>query len=780
VRLVTFLSLLVLALPVTAASQTVAGQVAFGVRHAIALRTNGDVITWGNNVGCQLGRRTGNRTGDPGLVLRNGVHVAAAADHSVAVTRDGHVYAWGTNGEGQLGVGNEFDQCEGPTLVESLEGKGIVQVDTGQDFTVALSRSGELFCAGANDMGQCPTLPAVPNDVFRPVTLPSGVGAIDAVSAGAFHTLARTKDGRLFAYGRGRDGQLGNNGVTNGAGVVAGVANVVSFDAGIWHSAAVTADGAAWVWGNNSRSQLCDGTTTNRTTPVKVALPVASKVARVTAGGFGTLMQAADGALFACGDNQFGGLGAGTPIIVATPTPVTTPAVTSGVLVAAGNYAAVSVDACAVRMTGDSGEGVVNPTGYGTRTFVPRVSLSLCGPRATTTLADVVNPAPRGGMSGCWAPAVNEDAATSPRFAGLNQAMTAAEDILKKNPAFVAPLEQVRWRSSKSAGPTDAGGARIHVKVVPERKIDGTRLWTAGCGVIPQLDRIGGAISQISVFFNIDPVVGPSGEVPKLTGRAGGFPEYDNWVLITKDGRLPWVPVTLAEKLDVEGEKRERALAEWKSSIAGMRMPDEATMQKTYEMLKKSDPAGAEKMLTSVREQREELARLQRDVYPLQTASLERQLQEYRRYRASQSADALRSPAVRGDPSGDGKRQLDAEVTRLRALPAADQQQVDALTKQGRPQEARAVRQAHTERSAPLITEAIARYDLTNLQAGPAERAISVKADPTFPNVKEPNRIQLIAVLFSMDPNTRNTERRAWQQRVKDTFDYAALAALLK
>jgi len=31
-----------------------------------------------------------------------------------------------------------------------------------------------------------------------------------------------------------------------------------------------------------------------------------------------------------------------------------------------------------------------------------------------------------------------------------------------------------------------------------------------------------------------------------------------------------------------------------------------------------------------------------------------------------------------------------------------------------------------------------------------------------------------------MDPNPRNVERRAWQQRVKDTFDYAALAALLK
>ena len=30
--------------------------IAFGNRHAVALRTNGEVLTWGENVYCQLGR----------------------------------------------------------------------------------------------------------------------------------------------------------------------------------------------------------------------------------------------------------------------------------------------------------------------------------------------------------------------------------------------------------------------------------------------------------------------------------------------------------------------------------------------------------------------------------------------------------------------------------------------------------------------------------------------------------------------------------------------------
>ncbi len=807
-RLVTVLLVLVATSP---SAQSDSAQIAFGARHAVALRTNGEVVTWGNNVMCQLGRRSGNGNAVPGLVLRNGVHVSAAADHSLAVTRDGHVYGWGMNSEGQLGVGTEFDQCEGPALVESLEGKGIVQIATGQNFSVALSRTGELFCAGDNGMGQCPPVKGVPDQVFRPVAVPAGVGPFTAITAGAYHLLAQTKDGRLFAMGRGRDGQLGNGRVVNGAGVVDGLSGVVSFAAGVWHSAAVTADGAAWVWGNNGKSQMCDGTTTNKPAPTRVPVAGGAKAIRIAANGHGTIVQTTDGGLYACGDNQFGGLGAGTPVLIGTPTRVATPAVTSGVLAAGGNYAAVGADDCTVRLTGDSGEGIVSPTGNGSRTFVPRTGLTLCGPRATSALADVVNPAPKGGASGCWAPVANEDSATNQRYAGLRQAMVTAENILKKNPAFTAPLEPVRWRSSMSAGPSDNGGARSHIKVVPERKLDGTRLWPADCGIIPQLDRIGGAISQISVFFNVDPrgyLIGSTGLPPKLTGTVAGYPEYGSWILITKDGRLPWIPVTLAEKLDAEGEKREHALAEWNRGLANRKLPDEASTQKTYEMLKKTDPTGAERFLADAREQRAELARLIRDVYPLTTASLERQVAEYRKYRGSLSPEALRSPAVWGDPTGEGKKQLEARLAAIRALPAADQQKADALTQQGRALErqaqaeaakkntaeatrlraeanalgleARTIRQRHMERASSLITEAMATYDLTNLQAGPADRAMGVKPDPTFPDFKDPNRIQLIAITFSIDPNTRNTDRRAWQQRVKETFDYAALAALLK
>ena len=80
----------------------------------------------------------------------------------------------------------------------------------------------------------------------------------------------------------------------------------------------------------------------------------------------------------------------------------------------------------------------------------------------------------------------------------------------------------------------------------------------------------------------------------------------------------------------------------------------------------------------------------------------------------------------------------------------------------------------------PLISDALAQYELVSLKPGGRDRAIAFKPDPAFPNYAEPNRIQLITVMFSEDPDPKQTVRRAWQRKTKETFDFAALAALLK
>jgi hypothetical protein len=92
----------------------------------------------------------------------------------------------------------------------------------------------------------------------------------------------------------------------------------------------------------------------------------------------------------------------------------------------------------------------------------------------------------------------------------------------------------------------------------------------------------------------------------------------------------------------------------------------------------------------------------------------------------------------------------------------------------------RAIRAAHLEKASPLMDDARAQYDLTNLKPGDAEHAMSVKADPTFPDFTTPNRIQVITVLFSFGVDPKSATMAEWAQKTKESFDFSALVALLR
>ena len=376
--------------PAAAFAQAAEPAIVFGARHALALRTNGDVLSWGENVGCQLGRRAGNRNATPAIVMRNAKQIAAASDHSLALTTDGKVYGWGTNPEGALGAGNTNDQCEGPLLIPSLADKTIAHIATGVGFSVALTSTGELYCAGDNSMGQCAAGRTGRLEAFVAMPLPDLAGRVVAIKAGGFHTLLLTSNGTLHAFGRGRDGQLGHGKPVNGAGAVSELTDVVAFDAGMWHSVAARADGSVWAWGNNGQSQLCDGTTANRAVPARVALPAAARVTQVSAGGHGTMMKTSDGAVYVCGDNQFGALGVTPQPVVPQPVLVPGAASASPVLAVNGLAGAISADRCSARMAGDNSHGLVAPgDAPASRTFASRAGLSLCGPAAATALPNL-------------------------------------------------------------------------------------------------------------------------------------------------------------------------------------------------------------------------------------------------------------------------------------------------------------------------------------------------------------------------------------------------------
>lgn len=253
-----------------AAGSAVAADLAAGWTHSAAIQ-EGCVWTWGDNAYGQLGQPDAGRSLRPRLVagVRGAVAVSASW-HTLAVTADGRIYAWGRNTYGQLGNGRfGIDAREAaPALIDGLE--SVVAVAAGWDHSLALTRDGRVYAWGSRSHGQ---LGDGVRETGRPAATPQrvpGLEGVAAVAAGGQHSLALTRDGRVFAWGSNWNGQLGDG--RRGAGThsaapqpVAGpggqgaLTNVIALAAGGLHSAAVTADGRAYVWGYNGTGQAAEG-----------------------------------------------------------------------------------------------------------------------------------------------------------------------------------------------------------------------------------------------------------------------------------------------------------------------------------------------------------------------------------------------------------------------------------------------------------------------------------------------------------------------------------------
>ena len=117
--------------------------IAAGFDFSVALKSDGTVWAWGDNVSGQLG--DGTTTDRPTPVQVSGLtgvtDIAAGFDHSAALKTDGTVWAWGNNSKGQLGNGTTTDSTvpvqSGISVLANVLG-----ISAGHQFNVALVRNG--------------------------------------------------------------------------------------------------------------------------------------------------------------------------------------------------------------------------------------------------------------------------------------------------------------------------------------------------------------------------------------------------------------------------------------------------------------------------------------------------------------------------------------------------------------------------------------------------------------------------------------------------------------
>ncbi|EGD77865.1 ITCH protein [Salpingoeca rosetta] len=290
------------------------------------------VAVWGATGAGQLGIGDADGTGKTRVTLVPSLEqelafVATGYYHSLAITRSGTVYTTGKNDRRQLGRSGDEHKWARVTPLETITA---VAGAVGLDFSVVVDSTGKVYTWGGGERGQLGLgreAMETGSRVPRPV---KGLGNafVISVACGTRHCLALTRDGRVFSWGEGADGQLGDGQFVSrhSPEVIADLRGkgVVSVAAGSTYSLAVTGADQVYAFGSNSKGQLGVGDTTARFRPTLVRFLDGKQVCHVTAGDFHTLARTRTGHLYAWGSNQWGQLGLGSEAdSVAAPTEIT-------------------------------------------------------------------------------------------------------------------------------------------------------------------------------------------------------------------------------------------------------------------------------------------------------------------------------------------------------------------------------------------------------------------------------------------------------------------------
>ena len=274
-------------------------QLAAGELNAYALGSDGHVYAWGLGNDGEIGNGSTSDQHSPIAVTMSGMpagvtftQIASGAVTAYALGTDGHVYSWGYGLQGQLGNGGTAQQ-DTPAAISAgaiPAGVKITQAAGGQESGYALGDDGNVYAWGDNQFGDLGdgsnTASTVPVKVSAG-DIPVGL-KMNAIAGGSSSGYALASNGRVYAWGNGGNGQLGNGaGSSTTSPVLVAVGEIpadvtITHISGGYHSAiALGTDDRVYGWGDNG-GDLADGTNDQRLTPV---LGANAKVAGVAFGG---------------------------------------------------------------------------------------------------------------------------------------------------------------------------------------------------------------------------------------------------------------------------------------------------------------------------------------------------------------------------------------------------------------------------------------------------------------------------------------------------------------
>eukprot|EP00947_MAST-08B_sp_MAST-8B-sp1_P004455 g4455.t1 len=230
-----------------------------------------------------------------------------------SVTEAGAVYSRGDGSWGNLGHGNEEDQ-DVPKLIEALSGVRVCAVSAGPTHSLFLTEDGKAYSCGYGGFGRLGHGNTEDQDVPKLIEALSGM-RVCAVSAGGWHSLFLTEDGKAYSCGDWTCSRLGHGNqehqyVPKLIEALSGV-RLCAVSAGNYHSLFLTEDGKAYSCGSGDYGVLGHGNAEDQDVPKLIEALGGVRVCAVSAGNRHSLFLTEDGKAYSCGHGAWGKLGHG-------------------------------------------------------------------------------------------------------------------------------------------------------------------------------------------------------------------------------------------------------------------------------------------------------------------------------------------------------------------------------------------------------------------------------------------------------------------------------------
>ncbi|GFT97548.1 e3 ubiquitin-protein ligase HERC2 [Nephila pilipes] len=268
-----------------------------GGKHCLALTVHGEVYSWGEGDDGKLGHGTRNSCDRPKKIEsisgKEVIDIACGGAHSACITSSGELFTWGKGRYGRLGHGDSEEQLK-PKRVELLVNYSVIDVacGSGDAQTLCITDNDCVWSWGDGDYGKLGRGGSDGCKIPVKIDALTGMGVIK-VECGSQFSVALTKSGSVYTWGKGDYHRLGHgtDDHVRRPRKVSSLHNkkVISIAVGSLHCVVCTDAGEVYTWGDNDEGQLGDGSTNAIQRPRLVSALTGRKINKVACGSAHTV-----------------------------------------------------------------------------------------------------------------------------------------------------------------------------------------------------------------------------------------------------------------------------------------------------------------------------------------------------------------------------------------------------------------------------------------------------------------------------------------------------------